>query len=110
MNLSHPTYQYGACFLTEHDDGTLTVDRADPRMLVSARFLEAIATGRPRAGQVAGITLTGHTERIERLGQGEHYPDGPDMVLTINATNRKVIYRIREYRLEPDAYVAEWPD
>jgi hypothetical protein len=98
--------QHGDCVMSLNEDDTLTVQQADPRILISAELLEKIAAGRYHRA----VTLTGDADRITRAHQGTHYPDGPDMVLTINAANRKVIYRIAEYLFERDSYVAEWPD
>jgi hypothetical protein len=33
-----------------------------------------------------------------------------DDVLTIDAANRRVVYRLREYLPGPDCWLAEWPD
>jgi len=75
----------GYCAVTEHPDGTITVDQADPRILVSVAFLDSV-----RAGNVRGITLV-------------------DDVLRIDA-DRVVIYRIGDKVPDLWAYYAEWPD
>ncbi|MFN2636878.1 MAG: hypothetical protein ABR585_07630 [Gemmatimonadaceae bacterium] len=78
---------FGTCTLTRRwDDGTLTVDQADPRVLVTTEFLNEV-----RQAASPDVTLAGD-------------------VLTIHGVNQKVIYRIGEYLMQPDAYVAEWPD
>jgi hypothetical protein len=79
---------FGECIFTRHwTDGSLTVDRADPRVLIDAEVLDDIRDG--RCGPE--LSLRGD-------------------VLTIDATNRRVIYRIGEHLMLPDRYVAEWPD
>lgn len=80
--------QVGECIITRHwEDGSLTVDRADPRIHVSAVLLEAVRRG----DGDPEVTLAGD-------------------VLRIDAANRKVIYRIGEKDPELDVYHAEWPD
>lgn len=69
-----------------HFDDKLIVIRADPRVLIAAELLDGI-----RQADSPDTRLV-------------------DDVLTIDADNQKVIYRIGEYLMQPDAYVAEWPD
>lgn len=83
-----PWSNVGDCILTRHwDDDRLTVDQADPRIIVSAEFLEQF---REDKGD-SEVTLSGDVLRIE-------------------ASNRTVIYRIGEKVPHMLAYFAEWPD
>lgn len=74
---------------TDHptDGASLTVIRADPRILVDAGLLEEIRNG----NNYPDVSLVGD-------------------VLTIDAVNQRVIYRIGEYLPDKRAHVAEWPD
>lgn len=75
-------------FVVHHeDDGTLTVVRADPRILISVELLEEFREGR----RTPEVTVTGDVLRIE-------------------AANRTVIYRIGDEVPYMHAYYAEWPD
>lgn len=79
----------GECIVTEHRDGDrrwLTFDRADPRIMVSAELLEAIAKA-----PGPGVSLDGDILRIE-------------------GADRTVIYRIGEKVPDYFGYYAEWPD
>jgi hypothetical protein len=88
----------GNCIVTRHTDPedihgratTLTVDRADPRILIS-------------------------TELLDEISRGDLEPDGvmtiDDDVVTIRAANRTVVYRLRRDVPTPsDLVAAEWPD
>lgn len=78
----------GECILTRHwDSGALTVDRADPRVMVSAELLDEWRSGKGEPE----VTINGDVLRIE-------------------ASNRTVIYRIGEKVPDMYAYFAEWPD
>lgn len=65
----------------------LYIEQADPRILISDYFVDAWRNG----FLPPTVTLTGD-------------------VVTIQAVNRKVIYRLGEHVAEWHAYVAEWPD
>lgn len=84
-----PLKPVGDCIVTEAIDGSLHIDRADPRVLISAELLDQIKDGRA----VAAVTLDGDLFRIA-------------------GTNRTVVYRIGEKvpDLNLNAYYAEWPD
>lgn len=90
---------YGECELlvrqspTTFDD-ELVVVRADPRILVTAEFLDEIRRV---------------TETFDELGWPS-LATLKDDVLILNGVNQKVIYRIGEHLAQPDCYVAEWPD
>ncbi len=92
MSEADPTDGFGDCIVTRHwrnGLAELTVDQADPRVLWTRELLEAVADG-------------------SALGSPEVSLRGD--VLTINAANQRVIYRIGEYLPDRQAYVAEWPD
>jgi hypothetical protein len=80
----------GDCITTYHaEDSTVTVDRADPRILISTELLDAI-----RQGDMPGAVMTMH-----------------DDVVTIHAANRTVVYRLRrDVPTPPTLVAAEWPD
>jgi hypothetical protein len=83
-----PWDSVGDCIITRHwDDGRLTVDQADPRVIVSVEFLEEV-----------------------RRGKGAPEITIRDDVMRIEASNRTVIYRIGEKVPDMYAYYAEWPD
>lgn len=81
---------FGECELLVRRGGffedELFVVRADPRILVTAELLDEVARA---------------DSPLASLKDG---------VLTFNGVNQKVIYRIGEYLMLPDCYVAEWPD
>ena len=76
----------GDCVLTRFDDGTIRIERADPKILVSAELLDEL-----RYGCNPHVILDGN-------------------VLRIIAANRRVIYRIGEKVPDLHAFYAEWPD
>jgi len=80
----------GDCITTYHaEDATVTVDHADPRILISTELLDAILQG-----DMPGEVMTMH-----------------DDVVTIHAANRTVVYRLRRDVPTPSTLVAaEWPD
>lgn len=82
-----PWDRAGDCIMTRHADGILTVDQADPRILISAELFDELISG---IGDPE-VTVTGDVLRIE-------------------ASNRTVIYRIGEKVPGMRAYYAEWPD
>ncbi|MBC6460685.1 hypothetical protein [Actinomadura sp. HBU206391] len=87
---------FGECVFTR-DVGPperFTIDRADPRILVSAGVLEEIRNAQP--GEF--LTFDGRP-RAELDGD----------LLKIYGDNRTVIYRIGE-KHDRLNYVAEWPD
>jgi hypothetical protein len=83
-----PWDNVGDCILTRHwEDGRLTVDKADPRVMVSGELLSELRDGKG----APEIVIKGDVMRIE-------------------AANRTVIYRIGEKVPDMFAYYAEWPD
>jgi hypothetical protein len=87
---------FGECIVTR-DIGPperFTIDRADPRVLVSAALLDEIKNARP--GEFFAFDGRPHAEL-----------DGD--LLKIYGDNRTVIYRIGD-KHDRWNYVAEWPD
>lgn len=69
------------------ENALLMIDRADPRILVGETLMVMLRRGEGRPG----VSLNGD-------------------VLTIDAMNGRVIYRLRERVPEAWAWLAEWPD
>jgi len=88
---------HGDCICTRLADGSIRIDRADPRVLIAAEVLAEIFI-KP----MAGVSLS-----PEHPG-GHGY--GVGTLLKICGVNRTVIYRITDYLPRVHAYVAEWPD
>jgi hypothetical protein len=89
----------GDCIMTTllDADGTQTgirIDHADPRIIISAELLDAIADN----------PLPHSWLNVARCSTY----DGA--VLRIEAVNRTVVYRITEYIPAVRGYIAEWPD
>ena len=89
---------HGECILTTMAAGGVRIDRADPRIMVSAELLAQVF-GAP----AAGVTLT-----MADGPNGTPFFDGA--VLRIEGVNRTVIYRMVQYVPAVHGYVAEWPD
>ena len=98
--------ELGDVIMTQHFDPesggyTITIDHADPRILVSSQFLAMLTT--PDSEDVPAW------QRNATLEPG----NGPGLyggcVLRVYAANRTLVYRITgrhdEYR-----WIAEWPD
>jgi hypothetical protein len=83
----------GECIVTCLDDGSLHIDRADPRVLISRELLDSIASGDP-----AGIWIESADGKF--IGS----------LLTIRGVNREVAYRITGYVSAVRGYIGEWPD
>lgn len=86
----------GYCTLSRLTDGRIHVDRADPRVLISAELVDQVMIGHlPHAV----LDWTGPVQ----LG-----PVGA--LLKITGVNRQVIYRLTEWMPAVRGYIAEWPD
>jgi len=77
-------------------DGSIRIDHADPRILISAELLHMIADG------------DGRDAWLDLRASGMFYLVGA--VLHINAVNQHVVYRITGYVPRIRGYLAEWPD
>ncbi len=84
----------GECIMTSLPGGRIRIDHADPRILISAELLDAIAE---RPAPDAWLDLAGCTTY-----------DGA--LLKIHGVSRTVIYRIVDYVPRVRGYIAEWPD
>jgi hypothetical protein len=80
--------------VTRLADGTLRIDHADPRLLISAEVLDVIA-----AGMSPHVTMDPATA-----------PPYTGAVLTISAVNRQVAYRITSYVASVHGYIGEAQD
>jgi hypothetical protein len=87
----------GECIVTRLDDGSIRIDHADPRILISAPLLIEIAEG---SSPWASVSV----EPLPREGYVR------PRLLKIHGVNRTVIYRITEYVPRVHGYIAEWPD
>jgi hypothetical protein len=84
----------GECITTSLPGGGIRVDRADPRVLISAELLDAMVDG---ASPGCWVDLAGCCTY-----------DGA--LLKIRAVNRTVIYRIITYVPSVRGYIGEWPE
>lgn len=94
----------GEFVATTLDDGSIRIDQADPRVLVSAEVLGDLA-------RCSGyFTATGQwLAELDLIGCTKPGSYG-GAVLKIYGTNRTVVYRIVEYVPRVRGYIAEWPD
>jgi hypothetical protein len=91
--------------MTRLDDGSLRIDHADPRILISAPLLYEILDGHI-PGTSGTVTLSEPPPRHHWDGRGRM----EGALLKIGGVNRTVIYRIGEYVPDAHAYISEWPD
>jgi len=104
-----PDLPRGECILTRLDDGTIRIDQADPRILISAELLNAIALGSAIVDGTEALALNAildTTDCCDCMMQDDY----TKAVLKISGVNRTVIYRITEYVPAIHGYIAEWPD
>lgn len=87
----------GECTLTRLEDGGIRINQADPRVLISAELLNAIADG----------YCTPHAWLDLRVS-GMFYLVGA--VLHVNGVNQQAVYRITEYVPSVHGYIGQWPD
>jgi hypothetical protein len=84
----------GDCIMTSLGGGSIRVDHADPRVLISAEVLDNAAD---------------HPDDCVRLDLDTcHTYVGS--VLKISGVNRRVVYRIVEHVPAVNAYIGQWPD
>jgi len=88
----------GECVCTRLDDGTIRIDRADPRILISAEVIDAIIDGSMPAG------------RLYRPHSHGGHASYAGALIKIPGVNQTVVYRITEYVPAIHGYIAEWPD
>jgi hypothetical protein len=97
LRLPRPGLPQGQCICTRLDDGTIRVDQADPRVLISAELLALIVVN-----DALYVTLD-----YDPLLGAAFYTGA---VLKIHGVNQQVVYRIGEYVPSVRCYIGEWPD
>jgi hypothetical protein len=85
----------GDCICTRLDGGQIRIDRADPRILISAELLRLLGTD----DQLQGVSLD---LPVKKTFVGA--------LLKIRAVDRTVIYAITEYVPSVNGYIGQWPD
>lgn len=93
----------GECIATSLPGGRIRIDQADPRILISAEVLDAIA----RSGDWYGLNARLDTARCMPPPYRATYVGA---VLKINGANRQAVYRIVDYVPSVHGYIGEWPD
>jgi hypothetical protein len=93
----------GACITTRLDDGRLRIDRADPRILISAELLVEIYVA-----PMIGVSLAPEWPYRYPPVHADGFWEGA--LLKVCGVDRSVVYRIGEYVPRIRAYIAEWPD
>jgi hypothetical protein len=99
----------GECICTRLDDGTIRIDQADPRILISAELLDAVALHGCIVDGTEAFALNARLD-MSRCGPIPYFSTYGGGILTINGVNRRVIYRIGEYVPRVHGYIGEWPD
>ena len=89
----------GECTLSRRD-GTLWIEHADSRILISLELLDAIVRGEQSPEVSIRVRDDADTSPGCWLGA----------VIRIEAANRTVLYRITGYAHWCLSYIAEWPD
>ncbi len=92
----------GQCTMTRLANGSIWIDHADPRILISAELLYKITDV---LVPPPGVSLRWPAPPP---ASGRFLYNGA--VLTIHGANRTVIYRIGGYVPRVHGYIAEWPD
>jgi len=87
----------GVLVLSEHEDGSLTIDHADPHVTFSVEVIESAARGDTSQVTITGLNYTAHGGHVGAL-------------LKIQAANRNVVYRLTEWLPTIRAYIGEWPE
>jgi hypothetical protein len=90
----------GECILTRLDDGSIRINQADPRILISAPLLWQVTDAPAPGVSLRWLSPPPPVDRFLYTGA----------VLTIHGVNRTVIYRIGAYVPRVDGYISEWPD
>src|SRR5260221_861995 len=87
--------------------GWITIDHADPRILICAELAVQIALGQEMQAAKLYTTCVCSPEFRPPHPHGHHLVGAK---LEVRGRDRKVIYILREHLFDLDAYVAEWPD
>ncbi len=105
---------FGELILTAHypepgevGPGWITIDHADPRILIGAELAVQIALGKEMPAAKLYTTCVCSPEFRPPHPHGHHLVGAK---LEVRGRDRKVIYILREHLFDLDAYVAEWPD
>jgi hypothetical protein len=93
-----PGLPEGEFTMTQFADGTLRIDHADPRIMISAELIDMAARGELEPG----ATLSPLDFTIPNGHAGA--------LLKIRAANRQVVYRLTRWVPEVRGYVAERPE
>ncbi len=91
----------GQCAMTRLANGSIRIDHADPRILISAELLSLVFTN-----PAPGVSI--NTGLLRDGENGTPFWEGA--LLKIEGVNRTVIYRIGEYVSRVHGYIGEWPD
>lgn len=90
----------GEFICTSLPDGSIRIDQADPRILISGELLDIIVMCPGPYVEVNTAGCMPPPWRATYVGA----------VLGIHAVNRTVIYRITEFVPRIYGYIGEWPD
>lgn len=117
-----PPEGVGDCVMTQHFDPdtgerSVTIDQADPRILISGELLYRVATAVATPDfRTWYASLTGPDDGITHCG-GCSNPnhDWTGAILRIQGSNRMVVYRITGRADVPGGWrdptwIGEWPD
>jgi hypothetical protein len=86
----------GEFYCTLMKDDSVRIDRADPRVLISAKVVDEAAFGMLRPEVTLSL---------------DHAADGHvGALLKMRGVNRQVVYRLTEWIPQIRAYVGEWPE
>jgi hypothetical protein len=102
----------GECICTRLDDGSIRIDQADPRILISGEVLDAIIR-RPSSVLLPGYALALRSRtRLDTAGcmPPPWRATYVGAVLHIDGVNRQVVYRVTDYVARINGYIGEWPD
>lgn len=104
--------EIGECLLTridrpEHGDFVIRIDRADPRILITAEFLDQAI--------FAPTKMLWMDFSNEQICYDDHAHDNATCyrlrsVMHIKGVNREVLYRITPHEGRSDVYNGRWPD
>ena len=94
---------------TRLDDGSIRIDQADPRILISGELLATIA--RFGDSDLDGDWLVLNA-RLDTTGCSPPpwHATYRGAVLRVRGVNRQVVYRITDYLPRIHGYIGEWPD
>jgi hypothetical protein len=96
---------HGQCICTRLDDGSIHVDQADPRVLISGELLDAILLRSPIVDGTEALAVNAWLNMAGYTGHGY-----VGAVLHIDGVNQQVVYRIVDMVPRVNGYVGEWPD